>query len=358
MSRRLLSRPWSVAELASRIGAEIEGDPERLVEGVAPLDQAGPGDLAFCGGGRWSVRLASSRAGVVILRAERAPEGAVALRVQAPRAAFATLLATLFPEPVPEPGVHSTAVVDPTATIAGATVGPFVVIGSGADIGAGAWVQAHAVVGAGARIGAQARVGPHAVICEGTWVGERVRVHPGAVVGADGFGHAHGPGGLVRVPHHGRVVIEDDVEIGANACVDRAAMGETRIGRGSRLDNLVQVAHGVTLGERCLLAAFAGVAGGARLGDGAVMAGRSAVVDGVHIGEGAVLAGLASASKDIPAGRTVGGAPARPYAQWMREVASVRELPEALRALRLLQREVAELRAALHTLQASQEESC
>jgi UDP-3-O-[3-hydroxymyristoyl] glucosamine N-acyltransferase len=176
-------------------------------------------------------------------------------------------------------------------------------------------------------------------------LGDRVVLHPGAVVGADGVGHVLTGEGPVRVPQLGTTILEDDVEVGANACVDRAALDETRVGEGTRLDNLVQVAHGVRIGRSCLLAAFAGVAGGAKLGDGVVMAGRTAVIDGIEVGDGAVFAGLASASKAVPKGARLGGSPARRYAQWLREVAAVRRLPEWGRTLERLVRRVEALEA-------------
>jgi UDP-3-O-[3-hydroxymyristoyl] glucosamine N-acyltransferase len=343
---RRLARSWTADEVARLVGAIVEGDGEHAILGVADLAAAGPDELAFCTGGRWERVLSDTAAGVVLLADGDVPDGTVALRVQHPRLAFARALAALVPLARPAPGVHPTAVVDATASVDGATIDAYAVVDAGAVVGQGTWVQAHAYVGPGARIGRDGRVGPHAVVLEGSRIGDRVWLHPGSVVGADGFGHVPTADGPLRVPHLGHVLIEDDVEIGANACVDRAALGHTRIGRGSRLDNLVQVAHGVDMGEACLLAAFAGVAGGARLGDGVIMGGRAAVVDGIEVGDGAVFAGLASASKDVPAGRKLGGSPARRYREWLREFAALRELPSALRTLHRLERRLEALEAA------------
>ena len=343
---RTLARAWTAGEVAALVGAVVEGDADHEIRAVADLESAGPDDLSFCTGGRWARVLDHTRAGVVILADGAVPSDTVALRVEHPRLAFARALGTLVPLARPAPGVHPTAVVDPTASVEGASIDAYAVIDAGAVVGQGTWVQAHAYIGPGVTLGRDGRVGPHAVVLEGTVVGDRVWLHPGSVVGADGFGHVPTADGPLRVQHLGHVLIEDDVEIGANACVDRAALGRTRIGRGSRLDNLVQVAHGVELGEACLLAAFAGVAGGAKLGDRVIMGGRSAVVDGILVGDDAVFAGLASASKDVPAGRQLGGSPARRYREWLREFAALRELPTALRTLSRLERRLEALEAA------------
>ena len=323
---------WTTGRLAALVGGRCEGDETRVVTGVAALERAHPDQLAFASSARWERIAAQSRAGALLVRPGVAvgPE-TVAIRVRDPRYAYALAAAELLPLYWPEPGVHPTAVVEATAVVDGATIGPYAVIESGARVGAGTWVQAHAYVGHDAQIGERCRIGPSAVVLHSCVVGDRVFLGPGAIIGADGFGHVLGPGGPRRVPQLGIAVLEDDVHIGANACVDRAALDETRVGRGSRLDNLVQVAHGVRIGAECMLAAFAGVAGGARLGNRVVMAGRTAVIDHIEVGDGAVFAGLASAAKDVPANARLGGSPARPYKRWLREVAALKRLPDLLR---------------------------
>ncbi len=331
----------TTGQLAELVGGRCEGPSDRRITGVAPLDTASGKQLSFCRGGAWARKLPHTRAGAVFVAELDPPEGTVAIRVSDPRHAYALAAAVLVPLHWPEPGLHPQAVIHPDAHVdPGATIDALAVIDAHAHVAAGAWIQAGVYVGRRAVIGPSARLMPHAVVMERCVVGARVWLQPGAVVGADGFGHVLGPEGPVRVPQLGTVVLEDDVEVGANACVDRAALDETRIGRGSRLDNLVQVAHGVRIGAECMLAAFAGVAGGARLGDRVVMAGRTAVVDGIEVGSGAVFAGLASASRNVPAGRKLGGSPARRYGTWLREVAATRQLPELIRRFERVERAV------------------
>ena len=325
--------------VAALVGGVIEGAGDVVLRSVAALDVAGPDQLSFCTGGRWAAALAQTRAGAVILDDGAVPPGVTAIRHTHARWAFALAATALHPVSWPAPGADPRAAIAPDAAVDGVTVEPFAVIGAGAAIGAGSWIQAHAYVGAGAVLGARCRLMPGAVVLEGARLGDGVVLKPGAVVGADGFGVAMGPDGqLARVPHLGSVVLEDGVEIGANACVDRGALGATRVGAGTRTDNLVQIAHNVRIGAKSLLAAFAGVAGGAVLGKGVVMGGRAAVVDHVEVGDGVVLAALASASRDAPSGARLGGSPARPYGEWLRETAALRALPDALKRLDRIER--------------------
>ena len=338
-----MNRHFTTGELAALLDARCEGDSEHIVRGVASLPTAGPEHLSFCSGGRWLAELERTSAGAVLLAEDiEAPPGCIVLRHADPRYAYARAAAALVPVAWPDPAIHPRAEIHPTATVEGATIDAFAVVEADAVVAPGAWVQAHAFVGRGTRVGEGSRLMPHAVVMEECQLGKRVWVQPGAVVGADGFGHVIGASGVVRVPQLGITVLEDDVEVGANACVDRAALDETRVGRGSRLDNLVQVAHGVRIGTECLLAAFAGVAGGARLGDRVIMAGRTAVVDGIVVGDGAMFAGLASARRDVPRHAKIGGSPARGYRQWLREVAAVKQLPGLIRRVNQLERRLEE----------------
>jgi UDP-3-O-[3-hydroxymyristoyl] glucosamine N-acyltransferase len=336
---------FTTGRLAERVGGVCEGSPDVALTALASLDHAGPGDLSFCRGGKWAKALAHTRASAVLVSPGLdAPEGVVAIRVADPRLAWALAAEALSPTAWPPPGRHPTAWVAADAIVGdGVTIDAFAVVDAGARVGSGSWIQHHASVGRGAVLGERCRLMPGAVVMERSRLGDRVWLHPGAVIGADGFGHVRGREGIARVPHLGVAVLEDDVEVGANTCVDRAALGETRVGRGTRLDNLVQVAHGVRVGAECLVAAFAGIAGGARIGDGVVMAGRSAVVDGIEVGSGAVFAGLASASRDVPENARIGGSPARAYGRWLREVASIARLPSALKLLARIDERLASL---------------
>ena len=340
----MTGRPFTAGQLAALIGAVCEGDADRVLTGVSTLQRATRVDLAFCSGGRWRRVLHTTQAGAVVVDEGDVPTGVVALRHARPRFAYAQAARALFPVDWPEPGidpraaVHDTAVVDPTATIEA-----FAVVAAGAIVGPGSWVQSHAYVGPHARIGRRTRLFPTAVLMDRCVLGDRVRLQPGAVVGGDGFGYAVGPDGLAPVPQLGIAIIENDVDVGVNSCVDRAALDETVIGQGTRLDNLVQIAHGVRTGASCLLAAFAAVSGGSKLGDRVIMAGRTAITEHVTVGDDAVFVGMTATSRDVDPGARIGGSPARPYGQWAREQVAIRRLPAALRTLDGLATKVREL---------------
>jgi UDP-3-O-[3-hydroxymyristoyl] glucosamine N-acyltransferase len=253
--------------------------------------------------------------------------------------ALIELLQAFHPEPPAAIGIHPTAVVAPGARIAaGASIGPYVVIGEGADIAEGAVLHPFACVGAHARIGAGAILHPHVVLYPRTVVGERVVLHAGAVVGADGFGYIARGGRHLKVPQVGCAVLENEVEVGANSAIDRAALDETRVGAGTKIDNLVQVGHNVRIGRSSILCGQAGIAGSTTLGDGVVLAGQVGVSNRITIGDGVRVAAKSAVFDDVAKGMQVAGTPAIEASRWRRQVALLRRLPELRKRLTAIER--------------------
>jgi len=337
--------------LAGRLGARLEGG-DRAVVALAPLDEAGPDRLSFLANPVYRERLAATRAGAVIVRPADAPlrpAGCAALVCDDPYAAFALAMQLFHPAPAAgRAGVHPTAVVEESAAVhAEAWIGPFVHVGRGCRVGRGTRVLAGCALYDGVVVGEDCLLHAGCQLREGTELGDRVTLHGGAVLGAEGFGFAPTAAGGLKIPQVGRVVVEDDVEIGANACVDRATFGETRIARGAKLDNLVQIGHNVRVGEGALMAALTGVAGSSTIGARCRIGGSSAVNGHIRVGDGATVGGYSGVTGPVPDGAVYAGFPARPHRQALRQMGAVALLPEALRELRRLRRRVEELEAAL-----------
>jgi UDP-3-O-[3-hydroxymyristoyl] glucosamine N-acyltransferase len=323
-----------------------EGFDPRLVD-VAGLEDARADQLSFLANRKYHRLLATSAAGVVLVGIDTVSAGRAVIRCPDPYLAFAQALLLFHPQDAPEPGVHPLAFVGEGADVAGATLDAFAWVGAGARVGAGSWLQAHSSVGAGAVVGRDCRLMSGSVVAADCTVGDRVWLNPGAVVGGEGFGFAPTRDGNIKIPQVGRAVVEDDVEIGANSTVDRAALGETRVRRGAKLDNLVQVGHAAEIGEDCLLVAFSGVAGSSRLGRRVTLAAKAAVLGHLEIGDG-VQVGVHSAVHDNqPAGARVTGAPAIDHRRWLRAATAFGDLPDQARELRRLRQQVDALQARL-----------
>ncbi|HZF67613.1 MAG TPA: UDP-3-O-(3-hydroxymyristoyl)glucosamine N-acyltransferase, partial [Gemmatirosa sp.] len=282
-----------------------------------------------------------TRAGVVLVAPELAAaagaEGATRIVVEKPHDAMLRVLPRLYRAPARHPGVHATAVLGRGVTLgADVTIGPYAVIGDGAVLGDRAWIEAHAVVGGGVTVGEDAHVLPHATLYPGTALGARVTIHAGARIGSDGFGYVFGDGQHRKIPHVGRCIVEDDVEIGANTTVDRGSVDDTVVGAGTKIDNLVQIAHNVRIGRLCLLMSQVGIAGSATIGDGAILAGQAGIIGHSLVGAGARIGGQAGVIGDVPAGATFSGYPARPHRDAMRSYAAIARLATLVRPLERL----------------------
>ena len=324
-------------EVATISGSQLPADTDaaRRIEGVAALEMAGPSDLAYMDNPKYTEALAATKAGLCLVSprfADRVPAGTIALVSPAPYHAFAKILARLFPAALrPEsvfasqgvaPGaiVHATAVLEP-----GVTVDPGAVIGPGAEIGAGTVVASHAVIGPQVRIGRNCSIGAGSTI-QSSLIGNRVIIHPGARIGQDGFGFAMSPKGHMKVPQIGRVVIQDDVEIGANSTIDRGASRDTVIGEGTKIDNLVQIGHNCVIGRHCVICAQTGLAGSSTLEDFVVLGGQVGLAGHMTVGAGAQIAAQSGVAGDVPRGSRYGGYPAQPALAWAREAALLKTL--------------------------------
>jgi UDP-3-O-[3-hydroxymyristoyl] glucosamine N-acyltransferase len=329
-----------LGELARELGATLDGGDEDVeITGVAGIEDAALGMLTFVADRRHESHLASTRAAAVVLAHDAPPAPLPALRVAHPYLSFVQAMELFRPAQQPPAGVHPTAVIAPTAAIGpDATIGPYVTIADGVRIGRDAVLGAHATIYRDVRIGDAFTAHAGAVVREGVIIGDRVTVHAGAVIGSDGFGFVPRPEGHRKIPQLGTVILEDDVEIGANSTVDRATLGATRIGRGTKIDNLVMIGHGCQIGPGCLLAAQVGLAGGTRLGAGVMLGGQVGASGHLTIGDGAQVAAQSGVHREIPTGAIYGGYPAMEIRQWRRLTASLPRFPGLFRRLRRVEK--------------------
>jgi UDP-3-O-[3-hydroxymyristoyl] glucosamine N-acyltransferase len=315
----------TLGELAAALGCRLDGatavTAAQPIARVNTLDDAGPGDITFLTNARFASRVAATRAAAIIADDALTVAPCPILRAAQPSVTLATAIALLTPPAVPVPaGVHPLASVDPTATLgADVSVGPFAVVGAGAVIGARTVLHPHAVVGPQSQVGDDCVFHAQASVRDRVVIGHRVTLQNGAVIGSEGFGFATRPDGThQKIPQVGIVVIGDDVEIGANSTVDRPAIGETRIGSGTKIDNLVHIAHGVKIGKNVRLAALVGIAGSSVIEDDVVLAGQVGVINHVRVGAGAQVASKSAVMSDLEGGQTYAGIPAVPIGHWRR----------------------------------------
>jgi UDP-3-O-[3-hydroxymyristoyl] glucosamine N-acyltransferase len=329
--------PLTADQVARLVHGELIGPGTVRLATVAPLESAGPGELTFLESSRYLPYLAPSCAGAVLLTpAFRAVRGGPATRIVVPdaRAALGVVLRVLYAPPAPPWGVHPTAQIGRGARWNGRiAVGAHVVLEPGARLGADCVIGPHAVIGAGARLGAACRIGEHAVLHPAVRLGDRVVVHAGARVGGEGFGFTPGERGAERLPHVGRCEIADDVEIGANTTIDRGGVGDTRIGPGTKIDNLVHIAHNVHIGARCLIMAQVGIAGSCVVEDDVLLAGQAGLADHLTVHRGARVAAQSGVIGDIAAETAVSGYPARSHREVLRQTAAIRRLTPLVQRL-------------------------
>jgi UDP-3-O-[3-hydroxymyristoyl] glucosamine N-acyltransferase len=328
-----------LGEIAARLGCELRGDGAIEITRLMPIEEAAAGDLTFVANPRYRPHLKTTSAAAVIVGLAEDEVAVPTLRAADPYLAFSNAIDLFYVAPPREAGIHPTAVVAASARVgAGASIGPYAVIGAGAEIGARAQIDAHVVIYPEVVIGDDFRAYAHAVVRERVRIGHRVILQSGSVIGGDGFGYVLGADGAIRkITQGGTVVLEDDVEVGSNTTVDRAAIGATTIRKSAKLDNLVMVAHGCVVGEGSAVAAQSGLAGSTRLGRFVRLGGQVGTAGHLTVGDGTQVAAQSGIPNDVPSGQVIGGYPATDIRQWRRQIAALARLPELLKRVRQLE---------------------
>jgi UDP-3-O-[3-hydroxymyristoyl] glucosamine N-acyltransferase len=334
------NQPLTAAAIAATVSGRLVGDGDAVATAIAPLDRAGAGDLSFLAAPRYAPLFEKSDASVVLVAPELADTpGRVAARiiVEKPHEALLALLPRLYAPPPREPGIHPTVRLGRGVILAdGVTLGPYVVLEDGASVGEGSWLESHVVVGRDVIIGKNCRLHPGVVLYAGARLHDRVQIHSGARIASDGFGYVFRGGAHQKIPHIGRCIVENDVEIGANTTIDRGSIDDTVIGAGTKIDNLVHIGHNVRLGKLCLIMAQVGVAGSTHIGDGVIMAGQAGIGGHIEIGDRVRIGGQAGVFGSVPAGETWSGYPARPHRESLRAQAALFKLSSMIRSLEKL----------------------
>lgn len=331
-----------LGELADRLGAELRGDAELEVTGVKGIEEAGSSEITFVANPKYAGLARTTQAAAVLVEPEFPEIPTPTLRIKNPYLAFARALGVFYQPPAYAPGIHPTAVVDPTAEIGDEShVGAYAVIGPGVKVGAHATILPHVVLYPGVQVGSHFFAHAHAVVREGCVLGDHVTLENGVIIGADGFGFAKNEAGQwEKIPQSGPVRLGDRVDVQANACIDRATVGATEIGAGAKVDNLVQVGHGSKVGENTLLCAQTGLAGSSVVGKNAILAGQTGVAGHCTLGDGVILTAQSGVSHDIPAGKMISGSPGFDNRLWLRAVALFQRLPELMKRLDRLEKRV------------------
>src|SRR5580698_2315402 len=324
-----------LGELASRLGAELRGDAELEVTGVKGIEEAGPSEVTFVANPRYTALARSTKAAAVLVEPGFQDIAAATLRIQNPYLAFSRALALFYQPPTYAPGIHPTAVIDPTAEIGeGAHIGAYVVVGPKVKLGALATLLPHVVLYPGVQAGQRLFAHAHAVVRENCILGDQVTLENGAIVGADGFGFAKNEQGhWEKIPQSGPVRLGNRVDVQANACIDRATVGATEISDGTKVDNLVQIGHGSKVGENTLVCAQAGLAGSSVVGNNVILAGQTGIAGHCTVGDGVILTAQSAVSHDVPPGKMISGSPGFDNRIWLRAVTIFQRLPELLKRL-------------------------
>ncbi|MBA3656021.1 MAG: UDP-3-O-(3-hydroxymyristoyl)glucosamine N-acyltransferase [Gemmatimonadaceae bacterium] len=333
-------RTLTALAISELVRGELRGDASVTVCAVAPLDRAEKNQVSFLGNSRYSAIASATRAGVVLVTAELADSVTnvpVRIIVEKPNEAVLALLPFLYPESARAASIHATAMIGRGARLGkNVVVDEYAIVGEGAALGDDVWVGSHAVIGDGVTIGAASRIFPHVALYSGAEVGERVILHAGSRIGSDGFGYVQRNGAHEKIPHVGRCIIGNDVEIGANTTIDRGSVDDTVIGAGTKIDNLVHIGHNCRIGRMCLIMAQAGIAGSVRIEDGCIIAGQAGLGGHITIGKGARIAGQAGVFGDVPAGESWSGYPARPHKESLRTTGALFKLAGMLKRIEKL----------------------